>query len=759
MKTTSFLKSQKLFFVLIFLLTTLTPFQSKGESYQLGAFKVFWNSEKKHLSITHSDFPSKVLWETVKGHNFISAVLLRVKMNESNGSFTIKEKLIKSYQNQTILKIDYKKGELIFHGYLSSPKKAEQKIFYTFTLSETDHDHHLQLNLNLKSNSNHSFKSTLTAKDSQIHLRPVLTYASPDDEKVFGFGAQYTMTNMKGLRLPILSQEQGHGRGGNRHLTRFLNYFAKGAGGSWHTTYASIPFYLTSQGRSLFLENKEYCIFDFSVKGRASFEVQSQTITGRILAGKDFKELIKNFTDFSGRMKPLPDWVGKGAIVGLQGGEDRVMKQVDKLLKGGVPISAVWIQDWVGKRKTFLGQRLWWNWEIDRKSYPNFEEMVKNLKERGISVLTYINPYLVNPQDKGGFKRNLWQEAHSLDYLLKDKQGRVISPKSGSIQFTIVDLTNPKAKNWFKEIMVTNMINKGVSGWMADFAEGIPFEARPFSGESAESFHHQYIVEWAKLNHEVLKEAGLIDKALVFLRSAHTKSLSFAPLFWLGDQLVTWDKYDGLLSSLNGLISSGLSGFSLNHSDTGGYASFIFRPFINIKRSEELLTRWSELNAFTAVLRTHEGLNPQKGNIQIYSNQRTIRHFSKMARLYKGLSPYRNFLMKEAFQTGLPLVRPLFLHYPNKSWAYKGENRKLFLLGSELLVAPVLYPGRKTVKVTFPPGRWINIWTSETYGDPHRVTENITLKAPLGFPAAFIKYTSKWKESILKAARSAIEGK
>ena len=90
----------------------------------------------------------------------------------------------------------------------------------------------------------------------------------------------------------------------------------------------------------------------------------------------------------------------------------------------------------------------------------------------------------------------------------------------------------------------------------------------------------------------------------------------YATLFWLGDQLVSWDAHDGIKSAVTGLLSGGISGFSLNHSDIGGYTT-INNPLAQNHRSKELLLRWMELGALTTIYRTHEGNIPD-ANVQFY---------------------------------------------------------------------------------------------------------------------------------------------
>ena len=124
-----------------------------------------------------------------------------------------------------------------------------------------------------------------------------------------------------------------------------------------------------------------------------------------------------------------------------------------------------------------------------------------------------------------------------------------------------------------RQVVRSELIDRaGSSGWMADFGEALPCEGiRLHSGGDACAAHNSYAVEWAQLHREAIAEAGI--DGFFFSRSAYTTSPAASPLFWLGDQLHSWDKYDGLASAVVGMLSSGVSGHALTHSDTGGYTT------------------------------------------------------------------------------------------------------------------------------------------------------------------------------------------
>jgi alpha-glucosidase len=286
---------------------------------------------------------------------------------------------------------------------------------------------------------------------------------------------------------------------------------------------------------------------------------------------------------------------------------------------------------------------------------------------------------------------------------------------------------------------------------MADFGEGLPFDAVLASGEDPAVVHNRYPEDWAALNREVLAQASNGDDGVFFTRSGFTNSPGNSTLFWLGDQLVSWDEHDGMKTAVTGLLSSGLSGFSLNHSDIGGYTT-ILSPLGNFTRSQELLLRWMELNAFTTVFRSHEGNRPAD-NVQVYSNPETLAHFSRMAQVYAAWLPYRRQLVQEAADTGLPVVRHPFIHYPDDPQVLDLSYQQ-FMVGSEFMVAPVLDPGVTEVDVYLPAGRWVHVWSGQVFGDPAQ-GQRVQVDAPLGQPAVFFKEGSPAGQQFIEALDAA----
>jgi alpha-glucosidase (family GH31 glycosyl hydrolase) len=357
--------------------------------------------------------------------------------------------------------------------------------------------------------------------------------------------------------------------------------------------------------------------------------------------------------------------------------------------------------------------------------------------------MSYINPFLCDDlcddaAQKKNHSRNLFEEAARNGYLVENHRGEPYKITISSFSASLVDLTNPEAWTWIKEIIKGELIGKGTSGWMADFGEGLPYDAVLFSGVDPRSYHNRYAEECARVNREAISEAGRGDDIVFFNRSGYTKRPRSSTLFWVGDQLVDWNAHDGIKSAVTGLLSSGLSEYSLEHSDIGGYTT-IDNPLFKFHRSKELLLRWIELGAFTTVFRTHEG-NIPKLNHQIYSDMETLTHFARFAKVYAAWKPYRIELVKEASETGLPVVRHPFIHYPNDPEVPTLNYQ--YMVGSELMVAPVLDHGADAVKVYLPAGKWLHLWTGNRYGSTQRSVYE-TVSAPIGEPGVFYKEGSE----------------
>ncbi len=213
---------------------------------------------------------------------------------------------------------------------------------------------------------------------------------------------------------------------------------------------------------------------------------------------------------------------------------------------------------------------------------------------------------------------------------------------------------------------------------------------------------------------------------------------------WAGDQLVNYAQQDGMISAVEGMLSGGVSGLPLWHSDIGGYTS-VNAGVTNFVRSPQLNARWAEMQAFGVVMRTHETNRPRL-NQQVYDTPETRAQFARASQIYAALAPYRTSVVADAVRTGVPAMRHAWLVYPGSDAA---KNDQQFFLGDHLFVAPVYAENATSVKVVFPPGEWKHVLTGTVYSG------QASVDAPIGTPAAFVKVGDPVGDQILAGLRAA----
>jgi len=742
--------------------------------YRVGDFTVEM-SDDDTFKVAHDGTGLTVL-ETFSAWLAVGTASEIRKPVSAEGGYTLVERLHTRTDHLTLTDVVASSADdradidtLTFKGSLSGGGFAEGDVNFAFNLTTvgaaTANQLRFAASIDISECNNPALKSSCTAT---VPNRLFFTHASAEDEQVLGFGTQYSAFNLKGKHIPILSTEQGIGRG-LQPITAALNLAGGGSGGDWHTTYAPLPAYLTPEGRALILENTEYSAFDLqSNVDRIEVELWSMELEGQVMAALSPLELLTEITEVTGRMKPLPAWVQSGAIVGLEGGREVVTNITDTLLAAGVPIAALWLQDWCGiNHGDHDGDRLWWNWEADdgdEGTYPGWNDFVDELRnDHDIRMMSYINPYFADVADKASYNHNYYQEGLDNGYFVKNSDGDAYLLESGHFEFGTLDLTNPSARTWLKSMVQDNMVRAGKSGsvygWMNDFGEYLPFDAVLYSGEDAAAYHNRYPQEWSDLVAEAVAETGMSDEVVFFSRSAALHSPENVPLFWMGDQLVSWDNKDGIKTALAGMLTSGLTGRTLAHSDIGGFTVVSegrdMWPW-NYHRSKELLLRWIELSAFSdVVFRTHPGLILD-GTAQVYDDDESMAHFAKFARVHSALFDYRQPLITQASTLGYPLTRPMLLHYPMDEVVRDDANGGLveqFMLGDTLLVAPVMDSGAETVRAYLPNdasaegGAWVHVWSGASYkgGDWAEV------EAPLGQPGVWFRAGDAEGEAIQAA--------
>lgn len=717
-----------------------------SQSWQSGPWQLDWDRTQNQLQLWHQNSLAPILTNP-PGASLLSAAQGQVNVRENRGSFKLDFQAQSHCSEQRVEAVGLDASQnFVIQGHLEAQPGGSSDAChwpYRITLQpEQRADFYLKLEVAPPAN-----RSDLQTR-LEVHLRQT-------PKPIYGGGIQPSLFELSGQRIPLWVQEGGIGRGA-WPVTPLLSLFSPGSEGSKSSSYFPLPlFWQAESGHSYRAWELES-----SAPGELDFSQPSETVISQYSSRMQLQSIqasspLNLLSQIQHRHPPatpqatqIPDWLHRGAIVGLQGGSQKVEAIWQELKRRGTPISAFWLQDWVGRRRTVIGSQLWWNWERDSQRYPDWDHWRSELAQHDIRLLGYLNPYLV---DVSGHphQRNLYREAAAQGFLIHRAGGEPYSIQNTDFAAGMLDLSNPQARNWFQEVVETELIEKaGFSGWMADYAEGLPLDARMAQG-SAWDEHNAYPVQWSQLNAQILSQgAEPCQDCVFFTRSGYLGSTMWTPFFWLGDQMTDWSPDDGLPSALTGMLSAGLSGIPLVHADAGGYTAI---AQLGLTRSRELLQRWLEFSAFTPLLRTHEGSQPE-ANQQIYSDQTNLDFFDRMARVYAALFNYRKQLFAEAHQHGWPVVRPLLLHYPNDPHvsALKDE----FMLGSELLVAPVLTPGSRSRRLYLPAGQWIHLWSQKKWGEAQQ-GRWVQVDAPLGAPPAFYRQGSLVGQKLYRDLSSA----
>jgi alpha-glucosidase len=541
------------------------------------------------------------------------------------------------------------------------------------------------------------------------------------DESVYGLGEQASFFNMRGHAVPLFTSESGVGRDPKSLTTFYANKVDK-AGGSFYTTYYPEISFVSSRKTYFHMDSYAYAVFDFrhpDFHECLTWEIPK----GFIFMKKDhYVELLQEMTEYTGRPPLLPEYLLDGMILGVQGGLDQVLSYLKKAQDHGVKVSGLWCQDWAGYRFTTFGKRLYWNWKLNENLYPNLPSVIERLEQENVHFLSYICPFLLENE-------SLFLEAEKQGFLVLNQKNESYKEDFGEFYCGIVDLTNPLAYTWYKEVIKNNLIKLGIKGWMADFGEYLPIDCKLHNGVDAVLMHNEWPVLWAKCNYEAVKETNNLGKVFYFMRAGGFGSQRYSTSIWAGDQSVNWETHDGIASVIPAALSVGIIGNPYTHSDIGGYTSL----HGNI-RTKELFDRWCEMNVFTSYMRTHEGNRP-KDNFQFYNDSHTMQHMARMTSVRTMLKPYIKHLFHEASLLGFPVQRPLFFHYEQDPQAYHLQYQYLF--GKDMLVKPVVEEHQEKMNVYLPNDAWIHLWT----GIEYQGGKEVTVDCPLGYPPVF--YTKK----------------
>ena len=537
------------------------------------------------------------------------------------------------------------------------------------------------------------------------------------DGTFHGFGEQYNATNQRGETFQLLVNEQGNGRDGSPGLSV----------GNEHTTYFPMPYYIDARGFGALFDTArrvdvDLCAGDEEI---AWFEVISGApVQWRVFHGPTALDVIRQLGDLVGRPTQPPAWA-YNLWMAAQGGWANVLGEVSGLEAASIPVSAFWVQDWGGIRMNFDGGfGVQYIWEPDEILYPDFAGGVAAIHDAGYKFLTYANPFIVDPatvaeEDRPARFAPRFDSMDQMGLLLKNRMGEThidfLTPNvpQGDAQ---PDFSNPATVEFISELLREVVDTYDVDGWMADFGEWFPVD-----GSDAIDRRNTFPIDWQLANRNALEGARPDGDWVMFARSGFTGVQSVAQIHWVGDQETNWSVLDGLPTVVPAMINLGLAGQPFVTHDIAGFARGTGPS------NRELFERWTELGAFTPIMRTHDGAD-KVNNWRWNSDEETTAHFRKFTYVHCALMDEFMALASEAEETGAPILRHLMLVFPNdrETWDISDQ----FMIGGSLLVAPVSEEGVTSRSVYFPAGTWYDVWTGESVQGGQRST----VDAPIGSP-------------------------
>ncbi|MCL2080554.1 MAG: alpha-glucosidase [Oscillospiraceae bacterium] len=541
-----------------------------------------------------------------------------------------------------------------------------------------------------------------------------LNFAANPKQKVFGGGAQYETLNLRGKRLPMWV------------LEKQINWARKnpvnglklgGLAGSPNPQ----PVYVTEDFTFVYTNSPSYGTFDFrgAKHHRAEFWDLPSAIT--IGTADEPAELMRKLTRLTGRPAVLPNWAVEGAWLEIHGGMQPLLDKLEKTVGSGAAASALLIRDWTGERETSEGKCPFYDWTWNRELYPRLDKLISELTIRGVRVLAYINPHL-------SIEGQLFAEASQKGYLIKKHEGGNYITDMGGFMAGHLDLSNPDACLWYKELIKSNILALGFSGYYADMGAFLPDDAILFSKENPVRAHNKWPLLWSRLNRQAIREAGRGSDTVFIARTGFAGTGAHTMLATTGELNSGWGASDGLPAALNAALSLGMSGIGLCMSEVGGNVSFM------AGRTKELFLRWLEWAAFTPVMYVVEG--SAKG-WQFDSDEDTLKEFSRMVNIHSTLAPFLSACVRECASDGMPVLRSMILSFPEqKDLAHLNTQ---YMLGDEMLVAPVLRKKQTERTLVLPEGYWVHLWTGRQY-----TGGETTVPAPIGKPPVFYRPGGKF---------------
>lgn len=498
--------------------------------------------------------------------------------------------------------------------------------------------------------------------DNARRINPVFTLTA--DEMIFGCGESATGLNKAGQKVNLFVTDP--------------------QGPETDQMYKPIPFFMSNRGYGMFMHTSAPVTCDFGATyiGLNKMFMGDENLDLFVFFGEP-KDILDEYTDLVGKpgmphLWSFGTWMSRITYFSEKEGYDVAAN----IRKNKYPCDVIHFDTgWFDV-----------DWQCDYKfsenRFQNPQQMLKDLRSQGFHVCLWQLPYFTP-------KNRYFSELIEKDMYVKNGNGEL------PYEDVVLDFSNPETVKWYQD-KLAGLLNIGVSAIKVDFGEAAPLNGIYASGKSGWYEHNLYPVRYDMAVSEITKK--LHNENIMWARAAWAGSQRY-PLHWGGDAATT---NTGLLGTLRAGLSFGLSGFSFWSHDMGGFVK---------STPEDLYCRWIPFGFLTSHTRAH-GAPPTEP--WLYDSKRVQDVFRKSAEMKYRLMPYVYAQAKECTEKGLPMLRALFVEFPDDPGAWKVDDEYLF--GSQILVAPLLESGMTGRTVYLPEGKWIDYQTEKVYeGGWHRI--------------------------------------
>ncbi|WP_106767010.1 alpha-xylosidase [Paenibacillus faecalis] len=457
-------------------------------------------------------------------------------------------------------------------------------------------------------------------------------------------------------------------------------------GTSSEQAYKNIPFYMTNKGYGVLVNQPDLVSFEVASEKvkKVQFSVRGESLEYFVIDGPEPKAVLDKYTSLTGKPALPPAWsfgLWLSTSFTTQYDEATVNSFVDGMLERDIPLHVFHFDCFWMKGLN------WTDFQWDEEVFPDPQGMLKRLKEKGLKICVWINPYIAQ-------RSRLFEEGREKGYLVKKPNGDVWQWNLWQPGMALVDFTNPDACEWYAGYL-RELVDMGVDSFKTDFGERIPTDVVYFDGSDPHKMHNYYTQLYNKVVFEVLVEKLGKNQAAVFARSATVGGQQF-PVHWGGD---CYADYESMAESLRGGLSLGLSGFGFWSHDIGGFEN---------TAPAHVFKRWLAFGLLSSHSRLHGSTSYRVPWAYDEEAVDVTRFFTK---LKSRLMPYLFNTAVQAHEQGTPSMRAMFLEFPDDP-AVEMLDRQ-YMLGDSLLVAPV-FSEKGEVSYYLPHGRWTHLLTGET---------------------------------------------